>query len=170
MNEPLTVGRIDQLTEGQRVFTYADKPKEEAGIITFDDALGFFQDRLLEAGDGLIDAVDCYAILHRAEKALKELKDAVKEQAINEAKDRDDGTLEAYGYRVSTYVRPTYVWKKDSVWVDLSRRRKERQDLLKDAVKMSRNGKELTDTETGEVIEPIPVNESENIRLTNLEK
>jgi hypothetical protein len=89
--------------------------------------------------------------LTELEKAIKEAKSEIMEEAINEFDKHGAKTIKEYGYEISSTQSGRYDYSNNPDWNSLNNDRKELETKMQAAYKA--NGS-VIDEETGELIEP----------------
>lgn len=121
-------------------------------------ALEALAKRLESVEDGHEDALVVFAELSNAEKIIKQAKEQIKEQALEEAKDYDKTfQLKGHTFEFRNGGR-MYDYKHISKWVELTNSRKELEELSKQALKQ-----EIYDSEGVQVEPPIVTYRSDSL-------
>lgn len=127
--------------------------------IDLQELLDNLSDRAFMVKTGEAKALPLYADIHLIEKAIKDIKDEIKSQTIDEIGKYDKNDLPVFhGFVAGVSSRRT--WKYNDPEIDrLKALQKQREGLAKEAYKLSQKGSVLHD-ENGEVIEPATFTES----------
>lgn len=115
--------------------------------------------------NGEMSAIDAYIDLYEQKKLIESQLAEVKELALLEREKYGKEVINRRGYDVDI-ARGRAMWKYDNVsaWVSLKSKMK---DIEKLAQQVATKGVEITDTDTGEIIEPASVTYAQDtIRLT----
>jgi predicted transcriptional regulator len=125
--------------------------------ISIEQVEEFFSNRAMDVAEGVADPMDVYAELSRTEKLTNALKDAVKAEAIERAKEHG-ADKEKVSYHGHTFQfrqgRSIYNYKHIAPWKAAEAEKKRIEELAKAAAKAQQ---EIADPETGEAIAPVIV-------------
>lgn len=109
----------------------------------------YVQKALEQIDTGLYNPLSIHLCLKAMEELIKKIKEGISEQVLQEA-EKYGKSFDYMGARVQLTERRTYDYSKDDAWSQISRSLKQREELLKYLTAP------LADTETGELINPIP--------------
>lgn len=128
-------------------------------LITMDDqdVLDRYMSEVEDVKNGNAGALDVGTRLYELQKSLESLYDELKDhiyQAREKYHDKED--VVRNGYRVSITRRKYYSYSQDPEWNMINERKKTRERLMKKAAKL---GRPITDSETGESVDPAPFKE-----------
>lgn len=115
--------------------------------------------------NGEMSAIDAYIELYETKKALEQQLADIKELAVLEREKYGKEVINRKGYEVDI-ARGRAVWNYNdvSIWRSLKERMK---DVEKMAQIVTMKSVEVTDTETGEIVEPAKVTyTADTIKLT----
>lgn len=100
--------------------------------------------------DGNVNPLEINIYLKSIEDTIKMIRkeERIKDLILDEASKYEGNEFSVFGANVKVCTRRNYDYKGDSGWVDLDRKKKEREKLLK-AIP---DGEEIVDPKTGEVI------------------
>jgi len=104
---------------------------------------------ILVAPPGLYNPLSIHLCLKAMEEMIKMIKEGIAEQVLQEA-EKYGKSFEYMGARVQVTNRRTYDYSIDDTWAQINRSMKQREELLKYLIAP------LADTETGEIINPVP--------------
>lgn len=122
------------------------------------DILYWAMDEVEHVKNGEKSALDVYPKLNEIKKAIDGLRKEIYDHTIDEAEKydkREDIIRE--GYRISIGSRTNYKYSQDSEYQFLKEKVKNRKSLIK---KATEQGQTLTDSETGETVDPVDVSYS----------
>lgn len=109
----------------------------------------FAQKALNEIDTGLYNPLSIHLCLKAMEDLIKKIKEGITEQVMLEA-EKYGKNFEYMGAKIQLSQRRTYDYSVDDTWNQISRSLKQREELLKYLTSP------MADTETGELINPIP--------------
>ena len=109
----------------------------------------FAQKALNEIDTGLYNPLSIHLCLKAMEDLIKKIKEGIAEQVMLEA-EKYGKSFEYLGAKVQLMERRTYDYSLDDTWSQINRSLKQREELLKYLTSP------LADTETGEIINPVP--------------
>jgi hypothetical protein len=109
----------------------------------------FAQKALKEIDTGLYNPLSIHLCLKAMEDLIKKIKEGIAEQVMLEA-EKYGKSFEYMGAKVQLMERRTYDYSIDDTWSEINRSLKQREDLLKYLTAP------LANTETGEIINPVP--------------
>ncbi len=122
----------------------------------------FAQKALNEIDTGLYNPLSIHLCLKAMEELIKKIKEGIAEQVVMEA-EKYGKNFEYLGARVQLTDRRTYDYSQDGTWAQINRSLKQREELLKYLTSP------LADTETGDIINPVPY-KTANIITISLRK
>lgn len=93
------------------------------------------------------------------EDLIKKIKEGIADQVMLEA-EKYGKNFEYLGAKVQLMERRTYDYSNDDTWNQINRSLKQREELLKYLIAP------LADTETGEIINPVPFKITSLITIT----
>ena len=93
------------------------------------------------------------------EELIKKIKEGIAEQVMVEA-EKYGKSFEYMGAKVQLSERRSYDYSNDDTWAQINRSLKQREELLKYLTAP------LADTETGEIINPVPYKITTVITMT----
>lgn len=103
--------------------------------------------------DGEVNALDVAPDLKEFADSISELYDEIKEDIIEERdKYSDKEEVIRGGYLITTQTRTYPQYKQDDEYAFIKQKLKNRKELIK---KATAKGKTLTDSETGETVQPV---------------
>ena len=109
----------------------------------------FAQKALKEIDTGLYNPLSIHLCLKAMEELIKKIKEGMAEQVMLEA-EKYGKSFEYMGAKIQLSQRRTYDYSMDDTWSQVNRSLKQREELLKYLTSP------LADTETGEIIKPVP--------------
>ena len=109
----------------------------------------FAQKALNEIDTGLYNPLSIHLCLKAMEELIKKIKEGIADQVMLEA-EKYGKSFEYMGAKVKLTERRTYDYSQDETWGQINRSLKQREELLKYLIAP------LADTETGEIINPVP--------------
>jgi len=98
---------------------------------------------------GLYNPLSIQLCLKAMEELIKKIKEGIADQVLMEA-EKYGKSFEYMGAKVQLSERRTYDYSNDDTWSQINRSLKQREELLKYLTTP------LADTETGEIINPVP--------------
>ncbi len=102
---------------------------------------------LSEIDDGTYNPLEVHLCLRAMEEVVKRIKEGIADQVLAEAeKYGKDFTFHGSQFQVTT--RRTFDYSQDTIWTELDRSKKEREEMLKHLQAP------VADPETGEMIYP----------------
>lgn len=119
----------------------------------------FAQKALEQIDTGLYNPLSIHLCLKAMEDLIKKIKEGISEQVMTEA-EKYGKSFEYQGARIQLTDRRTYDYSNDDTWVQINRSLKQREELLKYLTAP------LADTETGEIINPVPFKVTTVITIT----
>ena len=108
----------------------------------------FAQKALNEIDTGLYNPLSIHLCLKAMEELIKKVKEGIADQVMFEA-EKYGRSFDYMGAKVQLTERRTYDYSNDDTWSQMNRSLKQREELLKYLTSP------LTDTETGEIINPV---------------
>jgi|19_taG_2_1085344.scaffolds.fasta_scaffold01832_15 hypothetical protein len=103
--------------------------------------------------EGLMNPMEAYALLYSQSKLLSQVLNRIKDIAIDERqKYGEKEELVYHGFDVQLTGRSNYSYKHDEEWQGIETSKKERENLMKKALQMNEQNKQLV--VHGEVIPP----------------
>lgn len=109
----------------------------------------FAQKALREIDTGLYNPLSIHLCLKAMEELIKKIKEGIAEHVLTEA-EKYGKSFDYMGARVQLAERRSYDYSIDNTWAQINRSLKQREELLKYLTAP------LADTETGEIINPVP--------------
>jgi hypothetical protein len=109
----------------------------------------FAQKAIEQIDTGLYNPLSIHLCLKAMEELIKKVKEGIAEQVMVEA-EKHGKSFEYMGAKVQLTERRSYDYSNDDTWNQINRSLKQREELLKYLTAP------LADTETGEIINPIP--------------
>lgn len=129
--------------------------------ISLEDVIEQFSDRIHRVENGEEKALPVYSELHLLEKSIKELKKQITDEAIGEAGNYHKNDTPVFnGFTPKLSSKKTFSYKHDDTWNSYEAKKKERQNLMKKAMKAT-----ITDPDTGELIPAAEFKESVFIKM-----
>lgn len=119
----------------------------------------FAQKALNEIDTGLYNPLSIHLCLKAMEELIKKIKERISEQVMQEA-EKYGKSFEYMGAKFQMSQRRTYDYSVDDTWAKINRSLKQREELLKYLTSP------LADTETGEIINPVPFKVTSVIMIT----
>ena len=119
----------------------------------------FAQKALNEIDTGLYNPLSIHLCLKAMEESIKKIKERISEQVMQEA-EKYGKSFEYMGAKFQMSQRRTYDYSVDDTWAKINRSLKQREELLKYLTSP------LADTETGEIINPVPFKVTSVIMIT----
>ena len=109
----------------------------------------FAQKALEQIDTGLYNPLSIQLCIKAMEELIRKIKESISEQVMKEA-EKYGKSFDYLGARIQLTERRTYDYSNDDTWNQINRSLKQREELLKYLTAP------LADTETGEIINPIP--------------
>ena len=109
----------------------------------------YVQKAIEQIDTGLYNPLSIHLCLKAMEDLIKKIKEGIAEQVLTEA-EKYGKSFDYMGARVQLTERRTYDYSMDDTWAQINRSLKQREELLKYITAP------LADTETGEIINPVP--------------
>lgn len=128
------------------------------------EALQYFVRRGALAENGDESALEVFCEIHSVIDQLEAVKKAVYEAAKEECTKYKTEDLDLYSFAPEVYSSRKYSYKHSREWSAAADRKRAIEKRMREAANMAREGKEVTDTGTGEVIVPAKMTESTYIR------
>jgi len=119
----------------------------------------FVRKALAEIDTGLYNPLSIHLCLKAMEDLIKKIKEGIADQVMLEA-EKYGKNFEYLGAKVQLMERRTYDYSNDDTWNQINRSLKQREELLKYLIAP------LADTETGEIINPVPFKITSLITIT----
>lgn len=119
----------------------------------------FAQKALKQIDTGLYNPLSIHLCLKAMEELIKKIKEGISEQVMIEA-EKYGKSFDYMGARIQLTERRTYDYSFDDTWALINRSLKQREELLKYLTAP------LADTETGEIINPVPFKVTSVITIT----
>lgn len=118
----------------------------------------YAQKALEQIDTGLYNPLSIQLCIKAMEELIKKIKEGISEQVMKEA-EKYGKSFEYMGARIQLTERRTYDYSNDDSWNQINRSLKQREELLKYLTAP------LADTETGEIINPVPFKVSSVISI-----
>jgi phosphoenolpyruvate carboxylase len=109
----------------------------------------FAQKAIEQIDTGLYNPLSIHLCLKAMDDLIRKIKEGIAEQVMIEA-EKYGKSFEYMGAKVQLTERRTYDYSNDDTWNQLNKSLKQREELLKYLTAP------LADTETGEIINPVP--------------
>ena len=119
----------------------------------------FAQKAIEQIDTGLYNPLSIHLCLKAMDELIKKIKEGIAEQVMVEA-EKYGKSFEYMGARVQLTERRTYDYSMDDTWAQINRSLKQREELLKYFTAP------LADTETGEIINPVPFKVTSVLSIT----
>lgn len=117
------------------------------------EVLDYYMGIVQQVKDGEVSALDVAPDLKEFADSVNSLYDEIKDDIIDERdKYSDKEDVIRGGYLITTQTRTYPQYKQDDEYCYLDQKLKNRKELIK---KATAKGKPLTDSETGETVEPV---------------
>lgn len=129
--------------------------------ISIEDIIQQLMDKVHMVEQGETSALPVYSELHMLEKSIKGLKKDIQTESIEEAEKyhKNDRPV-FFGHMPTVSSKKTYTYKHDDSWNSYEAKKKERESLMKKAMKAN-----IIDPDTGEMIPPAEFKESTFIKM-----
>ena len=118
------------------------------------------ENQLMDIGkcvqDGHLNAMEAFVKLYIIENLAKEVREEIRELAVDERDKYIEKDLEMYGAKIKPFQNTTYSFKHISEWVELEKKKKKVEQAAKDALRLAQEGK-LVVTDDSEVVETAEV-------------